>query len=324
MTRKIVLVGCGNVGSRHLQALLKLPYQTRIDIVEPEEKSRELAKKRLHEIRFNKIIHHLNWFESIENIEHSSDLAILATTSFKRIELIEKLLKFDHSRFLIEKIVCQSKTEYNRLLELFNKYKAKGWVNTPRRYFNSYQEIKNRFQNSKRIHLSVLAGDIGLGTNAIHYIDLFSWLCNDYKIKLNGDFLYDRILKNKRGKNFVEFAGTIIGSSSNGSTLSVHFLPYDNLSITVDVISERNNLLINETNQKLYVVEGNKSNKKIKFREEYVSNITNQIAHQIFRKDNCILPTIHDSWYAHLELFRIFDNHIKKLTGKKPRLCPIT
>ena len=50
MRKKILLVGCGNIGSRHLQALAKLPFEVNVEIIEPNKISQQLAIKRLNEI----------------------------------------------------------------------------------------------------------------------------------------------------------------------------------------------------------------------------------------------------------------------------------
>ena len=52
--KKIILVGCGNVGSRHLQAIVKLRYPISIEIIEPNLKAQTIAKSRLNEIKYNK------------------------------------------------------------------------------------------------------------------------------------------------------------------------------------------------------------------------------------------------------------------------------
>ena len=54
MSKNIVLVGCGNVGSRHLQALVKVHQSITIYVVEPNKNSQNLGKKRLDEISYNK------------------------------------------------------------------------------------------------------------------------------------------------------------------------------------------------------------------------------------------------------------------------------
>jgi len=53
LTKRICLIGCGNVGSRHLQAIAKLPYDIQIDVVEPQSESKKIAISRLDEIEFD-------------------------------------------------------------------------------------------------------------------------------------------------------------------------------------------------------------------------------------------------------------------------------
>mgnify|MGYP003964056997 FL=1 len=211
--KKIILIGCGNIGSRHLQAIVKTNDETSIQIVEPNVEAQKLAKSRLNEIKYNKSRKEFFWHKSVSTIKNESDLIIIATNSKGRVSLIQELLQLGHKKFIVEKMVCQSSDEYKKLLFLFKKFNAKGWVNTNRRYFKYYQNIKEKFRDSRYIHLSVFASNSDLGTNAIHFLDVFSWFVKDYKIKLNGEFLENSILKNKRGENFKEFLGTIIGFS---------------------------------------------------------------------------------------------------------------
>ena len=51
--KKITIVGCGNIGSRHLQAISQIKESLEINIVEPDEKSRKAALERLEEISFD-------------------------------------------------------------------------------------------------------------------------------------------------------------------------------------------------------------------------------------------------------------------------------
>jgi len=324
MKKKIVLVGCGNVGSRHLQAISKLPFQSNIHIIEPNRNSQELAKTRLEEVKYDRNAHSFFWHQSIKDLEPDSDLVILATPSHNRVDLVEELVELKNVRFLIEKMVCQSEEDYVRLLSLLKKNNAIGWVNTPRRYFESYKKIKEQYLKSKLIFLSVIAGNQGLGSNAIHYIDLFSWFCEDYKISLNGDFLFNKLFENKRGNEYVELAGSIFGTSKSGSVLTINFFPYENLPTVVNIVGNKKHLMIDETNEKLFTITNLEKLGNQKFENDYVSNTTTAIVEEILNTDNCLLPTMQDSSYAHYELFRIFNNHIKKLTNENRKLCPIT
>ena len=43
MNKRIVLIGCGNIGSRHLQSLIRFGNSVFIDIVEPDLNSKKKA-----------------------------------------------------------------------------------------------------------------------------------------------------------------------------------------------------------------------------------------------------------------------------------------
>ena len=118
-------------------------------------------------------------------------------------------------KFILNKTQEESKL-YLRLLDEMNQLNAVGWVNTNRRYFPIYQKIKNSL-STENLQIIVKAENKGLGSNAIHFIDLFQWFIENSKIQLNGDFLDDKIFPNKRGKDLVEFAGKISGKIGNST-----------------------------------------------------------------------------------------------------------
>jgi len=324
VTKKITLIGCGNVGSRHLQALAKLPFDIDVKIVEPNKDAQDLAKTRLNEVQKKNTNNRFSWHESIKELDGSSDLVIVATTSVGRIEILNKLLELGENKFLVEKMVCQSTDEYDSLLTKMKHYKAKGWVNTNLRCFESWQIIKKYFEDSEFIHLSVIESNLSpLGTNAIHYIDLFSFLTNDYNVQLNGDFLLNKLYPNKRGKHLKEFAGSIVGSCKDGSSLAMTFIPDCDLPNILNIAGNHKHLMIDELNEKMFDL-ANRNDLKVQFKFEHPSSLTTKIAKDIIEKEDCDLTTIENSYHLHAELFRILNSHIKKLTNEDVKLCPIT
>jgi len=324
MKKKITLIGCGNIGSRHLQALVKLPFFVDIDVVEPNKKSQQTALKRLQEINYNQKNYNIVWHTNLNELQTKSDLVIVATTAIGRIDIIIKLLKIGNSRFLVEKIVCQSLSQYNLLLKNMKKFHAKGWVNTNMRYFKSYKKIKKYFSNSKRIHMSLTSsGSYGLGTNAIHYLDCFCWFINNYKITLDGNSLFNKLSSNKRSKRMIEFTGSITGTSKNGSSITLTLIPEANLPLLVNIYGNNNkHLIINEIEEKVFNVINSKP--KFDYSYEHTSTLTTKIVSEIINNDSCDLTTIENSYHLHKELFRIFCKHIEKITHKPTKICPIT
>jgi predicted dehydrogenase len=324
MKKRIVLVGCGNIGSRHLQALVKLPFSVNIDVIEPSEKSRQNALSRLREINYNSQKYNIFWHTNLDKIEKKSDLVIIATTSNGRVKIIKKLLKMKNSKFIVEKIVCQSLSEYDSLLKHMKKFHAMGWINTNMRYFKSYKKIRKYFSNSKIIHMSLTSsGNYGLGTNAIHYLDCFCWFINDYNITLSGNGLFNKLFPNKRSKDMIEFAGSISATSKNGSSITVTLIPNADLPLLVNIYGDNNkHLIINEVEEKVFNILNTKP--KFDYNYEHTSTLTTKIVTDIINNNNCDLTTIENSYYIHKELFRIFCKHIKKITHKQTKICPIT
>ncbi len=325
MTKKLILVGCGNIGSRHLQSLMKFQSALSIDVVEPNNKSKNNAVSLIKKLPIKKYPK-IKWFTSIKDLTDSGDVVIVATDSVDRVKLIETLLKQGNKKFLIEKMVCQSRNEYKSLISLFKKFNANGWVNTNRRYFTAYQKIKQLFLTSKSLELSVYLGNSGLGTSSIHFIDLFCWFNNDYDIKLNGDYLFDKIYSNKRGKSFKEFAGNIVGTNKKNSflTISTHNNQSTFPSSIVEIYDGKRHIIINELEEKLFFLSNDENIPKLSFKFGHTSELTYKIILDILKNKSCLLPTIEDSCYLHFELFRIFNNHIFKHLNYKVQKCPIT
>lgn len=320
MRKSILLVGCGNIGSRHLQALVKMKNPSEIHIVEKSKYSQKLAKVRLDEVSYNKKIHQLFWYTSINQVKKINDLAIISTLSKNRINIISQLLSQGHKKFLIEKIVCQSKQEFDTLLKQMKIFGAKGWVNNNRRYFDSYVKIKNSLKNSKYIKLNIYLENSGLGSNTLHFTDLFSWFTNN-NLKLNGEYLYPKLFMNKRGKNFKEFYGTIFGHDGKFSSLTLTSIPSPNTSIIIRISSDKKNYIIDELNQKCLILD---SNKNFKFSFEHTSTVSTKIFSDILEHGKSNLPTLENSYIHHIEIFRIFNLHIKKQLKRNVSICPIT
>lgn len=319
MNKNFLLVGCGNIGRRHLEGLTKLPITKTVHVVEPNIQSQKFAKKQFSKLRKTSFHTKVIWYSSIEELENISELAIIATNSNGRVDIIEQLMIQGHRKFLLEKIVCQSKKEYSLLLKNLKKFNGQAWINTNRRYFKIYKKLKQLFKNEKHIVFSIFSNSLGLGTNTIHYADLFCWMVNQKSIGLDGSLLSSKILSNKRGKNFVEFSGTITGKNKKG-IFSVTSNNDAEKNIFIKISSKKHSVILNEVEEFFYDF---RTMKKSNFEYEHVSNLTPIIINDIL-KNRCYLPTAEDVCDIHLELFRIFNLRLEKSLKKSFNLCPIT
>ena len=84
MNYKIAIVGAGNIGSRHLQALAKVNYNLAITVIDPSNEALKLANERYNEVsnnpcinvRFENNLDSIEWIE-IENERYGSLSGIL-------------------------------------------------------------------------------------------------------------------------------------------------------------------------------------------------------------------------------------------------------
>ncbi len=326
----ITLIGCGQMGSRHLQAVTKLEGVSKIDIVEPSKQARDLGISRIEEIKRE---FYSNGYPTIEFFSELSalpntipELTIIATKAGGREKIIKSLLQKGHKRFLIEKMVCQSKKDYLDIINSLQKSGAKGWVNCPRRYFPFYNKISARLKKESPLIMTVVAGNLGLGCNAIHFLDLFILLTEEPNLKISGDYLWPELYSNPRGEDLVEFAGTLTACTPRGGFASITFHPANNAPPVIDVLTETSRVWVDEWGQRALIAEKQNGWKweNSEFQNIYTSALTTIIARSILKNDDCMLPTVKDLYSAHCELFRNFESHATKLTGKKFSYCPIT
>ncbi len=327
MRKKVAIVGCGQLGSRHLQAIAKLGGPLRIQVVEPNSDNQRMSKKKLSEVLPENHCVEVEWLNDLKDLDHDSDLTIVSTTARGRAVILTKLAERGHRRFLIEKMVCQSQKEYQNILEVFDTWPIKGWVDCTRRYFPFYERIIPLMENEKNLIFNATGGNHGLGCNAIHLLDLYWRMIGLSKdLRLNGDYLSPSLLPNPRGTDLVEFAGTIVASTSEGSFASVSFHPGNAAPVLINITSDNYRIFVNEADEKALLArrENDWRWEEYEFQVIYSSNLTNRIASSIFKEDSCNLPTIQESFLLHDELFRIFNQHIKRVAGKIESLCPIT
>ena len=93
-----VIVGCGNIGSRHLQGIAKLPYDLTIEVVEKIKKAQEIAKSRLAEVNYDKNKLECFWYDDISQLKDKADLVIVSTQAPGKVNLICKLLDLGYKR----------------------------------------------------------------------------------------------------------------------------------------------------------------------------------------------------------------------------------
>ncbi len=322
---KVAIVGSGQLGSRHLQGLLKTEFPMTIDIVDSSEESIKLAKSRAAEIDSVTNSSNIRYLSSIIEMEDDIDLCIIATSANVRLKVMELLLKLKKVKNLVlEKVLFQSIDEYYIAQKLINDNNVNCWVNCPRPMFDVYKNIKSKILNNETVTYTAIGGDWGIACNAIHFIDHMSFLSNQT------NFLFDHsgissIIEGKR-KGFVEFTGTFIGRQSNGSEMFLHSRGGSNAPLKIEILTDHYFWKIDEVAGKMI-----ESCKKNNWRDQefdinvpYQSELSNKLATQILLEGKCELTSFNNSMKLHIDMISSFLEFYNSNNIQKTNICPIT
>ena len=212
---RVAIIGCGAIGRRHLESLLKFKKKIEIYLIDKSFSALNLSKKIISK---SKKKHDINYLLRMDMLPKKIDLAIIATTSDVRKDLTIKLLKQANLKYIIfEKFVFQSIQDFKKINFLLKKHKVKSWVNTSHRLNQVYKKIKKHLKN-KIFRMQVEGSNWSMGSNSIHWLDLFVFLTNQKKIIGVYSKLKKKIYSSKR-KGFVEFGGEFEIKNKHGSSL---------------------------------------------------------------------------------------------------------
>jgi hypothetical protein len=323
---KILLIGAGQIGNRHLQGLLKIGLPVSIDIVDPSIENRKLAAERAGQIETNRNVKQLRFLESLNNIEYDkADLAIIATNSDVRAEVVSKLIdRVRVQNFILEKIAFQSTTIFKQQLSLLEEHSVKAWVNCPRRIYPFYLSLRERLYGKGKISVIVSGGNWGLGCNSLHFIDLFTFLTGNQEIASDYVSLDHEILQSKRA-GFVEFTGRM-GFSNKGGDLHLGSFNEASLPVLIEVISNEGRWLISEANSIVisFTEESRFYPEIATIRFPFQSELTNLVAEEIIKTGNSGLTDIGESFLQHNVILPLFNDQLFAANGIRNENCPIT
>ncbi|WP_286239896.1 Gfo/Idh/MocA family oxidoreductase [Neptuniibacter halophilus] len=320
----ILIVGVGQLGSRHLQALSKLDNRHNIYIVDTCKQAIKVAIGRYSEVAGEKSAN-LHVSETMKDLEGIKvEVAIIATSAAVRLEVIKILIKYvDVKNLVLEKVLFQSTEQLYEAQQLIKTKGIKSWVNCPRRMYSLYKGLHDELSGCRSIEVTGV--NWGLACNIIHFIDLWHYFTcfNDYSLGF-----YDlKIIDSKRG-GYKE----LIGSGRASSDCSVYELYFDckqddNLSPSVSIkfIMDDRELIINETlGEMIWVDKKGVENTKQEFNLPYQSNLTDLLVKSIYDGGTCELISFEDSVVLHAEyldkLGAIFENYDEQFR----KIVPIT
>lgn len=309
--KNIKIIGAGQLGSRHLQALKAINYPCKIEVVDPCIESLKLAKSRY--LTMEGSDHHKVYYNTNVSIYGETDLAIIATTSSIRRQAIINLLSHCNVRYLIlEKILFHNESDYFHISKRLKESVDCTWVNCCMREMPFYNSIRSFFK-SKPLRYTVSGGQFGLITNSIHYIDHLIYLTGCHDFIVNTDHLLPRLTPSKR-KNYFEVNGLLVANFKDGSQASIQCWPQGNQPVQIDLYNETHRVISKESMNKAWIssIDSNWEWKKKDAKIPYQSELTNSVVQSIFSTSKCRLPEYEESMKTHINLLEPIKKYIIK------------
>ena len=313
---RIAIIGAGQLGSRHLQALRAIETPLEIHVVEPSAASSQVARER-YEATPAAAAHGIHFHTSPEGAG-PLDAAIVATNSNVRRAVVEKLLDACGTRLLLlEKLLFADREDYGAMAGRLAGAGARAWVNCPMRVMPPYERVREGIGRAP-VHYRVTGSQYGLVTNAIHYLDHVVHLtgCEEFAVDTAG---LDRTPIASKRPGFLELTGTLLARFSDGSRCEITSLPGGALPVVVEISTERHRYIVRESEGKLW---HSSHDSKWAWEERdapipFQSQMTTGVVRELLATGDCRLAPYAVSARTHLALL---DPLLELVRGTDPKI----
>lgn len=306
----VTIVGAGQLGSRHLQALKAVKFPLNIQVVDISDSSLKIAQERYHAVP-TQTEHQISFNKQFEKKE-STDLAIVATNSNIRRQALETLLESSHCSFIVlEKLLFDKPEDYAAIETLLAEKKSQAWVNCPMRMMPVYERIRSELQK-KPIEYRVSGSQFGLITNAIHYLDHMAHLTGSDDFVLDTSGLDKNPIESKR-PGFLELNGTLKARFADGSSCEISCYPVGTAPVVVTIFNHQNRYFIKESERLVWEssVHSDWSWTEQPADIPYQSTLTTAMVESFINHKTCALTPYRQSKKIHLQLLEPLLNFIQ-------------
>mgnify|MGYP006178557483 FL=1 len=306
MKNKICIIGCGNIGFRHLESFLKNKNKLKIYFF---EKNKICIQKILIYLQNNNPHNHKIMISKVFNIsKHKFEILIIATNSELRLKIINNFYKKKNiaGKIILEKLVTQNLNDFKKIINIKKEKKINIYVNCSRRMFSSYKKLKEIINNRKIKRITAIGSNWGLASNSIHIIDLFGFLSgkiNNFTSTCN----IEKILPSKR-KGFYDFYGEININIDKSSKIIMIDKKSKKNNFVIEITGEDFKYIVNESNHTITCKDKyyNLDYIKKEFKSEMQSNLSIKYLNKYIK-----LTKIDESYNYHQILIKTFDLYFK-------------
>jgi predicted dehydrogenase len=315
--KKILLIGCGNIGFRHLQALCASQMAGQIDltIIEPNTDhhpriTTELARTPMQQADIS---------TALPVQAGRFDLAIIATNADVRRRVFDDLVsKHTFVAIIFEKVLFQRIKDLDAVEAQLQGVAA--YVNCGRRGFAGYQMLREMLPPNAPVDYTVVGTQYALASNAIHFLDIAACINQSPLVSLDASGLDVAEAQSKRA-GYVELYGTLNGTLENGATVNLTCTPADALSLDISIKGDAFVGKIDEAAGTVTITRGD-AIEALPFETRHVSGMP-YLYETLLNGEGCLLPTYAESASQHRLLLSAINAHLN-LPDRSDTLCPIS
>lgn len=323
-----LLIGAGQLGSRHLQALALSDFSdVSIQVVDPSSQALKVAQERWGQVVKSPYIKSIEFFADFADVKRDVDLCIIATNASCRLQVLRALLSHARVRQLVlEKVLFQSAEQLEEASRLLRSVETQAWVNCPRRMFPLYLALRSRLADEQKLNLQVQGSNWGLACNAIHFIDLWAMLGGQQSYVIDTSGLDDVVIESKRF-GYKEVSGTLRGRAGDRTFSLTSTAGVDEVPLRIMIETERFIINIDESLGECMVQEREGGAREVlPFSVLYQSQLSHRIGIQLLASNvsSCELTSFSESASLHTPFLQGLLEFFRRQDDQTHTLCPIT
>lgn len=322
---QIAIIGCGALGSRHLQALANLTETAEIYVVEPSQAAREIAEKRFAEAGGS--AERLHLAGDLGALPGQLDVVIVATNANVRRRITEDLLARVRVRFLIlEKVLFQSIADINAIEGLLERNEVECYVNHARRMNPFFQGLKQRYGKCAPWRVNVVGSNWGLACNGIHLVDIFANLSDQSDLQYDISGLDAEIHDSKRS-GFKEISGGLRISGPTGVLDMLSFANQEFSSLFWSIATPDFRCYFVERPGEKVIFHDRESGwaeRTESFEVLFQSQLSNRLVDSLLAGRGTELTSYKESAVLNRGYLAALLQHFSQATGEEQTICPIT
>lgn len=304
---------------------MRLPMDSEIYVIDPDQRSVEIARQRAAEVHASASIQ-LRFGDAPDQLPAAVDVAVVATSSRHRLQVLRALMANARvTNLILEKVLFQRLEDYDEAAQLIEHSGAVAWVNCPRRMMQDYGPLEPLIRGHGIIQYSVTGEGWGLACNAIHFIDhLAMYLgCCDYQLDCKA---LKPVLHQSKRAGYLELMGTLVARFANGvGELTMTCEPAEAARLTTAIENEQYRLTIHSGQDSATMLDkASQQVQTVNLRMEPQSQLTDQVVASLLASGHCQLTPYQESARLHRPLIAGLAEFVGAVGGKAVERVDIT